>query len=149
MSEQNFGNVTLRPDGSFVIERNGLPYHVPDNEEFHDLFLKVAAYAAAHPEMVTPEPPPLEPDPPTAEELEAQFDAAVTARVEAFARKRGWDSLDRVGWQRGAYAGDAEAVNAAYDATWAAALPMVEDVKAGIVSVDNAVAKLPALMWPE
>jgi hypothetical protein len=57
--ERNFGNVTLRPDGSFVIQRNGAPYHVPENEEFHALFSEIAAYILAHPEMVTPEPPPL------------------------------------------------------------------------------------------
>jgi hypothetical protein len=75
MSNKNFGSVIIRPDGSFVIERNGLPYHVPDNEEFAELWAEVFVYAEAHPDRVTPEPPP---EPPTTEEQEAVRQAEIT-----------------------------------------------------------------------
>jgi len=60
----DFGEVIRREDGSFVINRNGSPYHVPDNDEFHELYLQVQAYVNANPDKVSPEPPPEPPPPP-------------------------------------------------------------------------------------
>ena len=48
----DFGKITRRPDGSFVIRRRGWPFHVPDHGEFRGLFSEIAAYARARPEMV-------------------------------------------------------------------------------------------------
>jgi len=62
---EDFGIVYQRPDGSFVINKDGnpkLPYHVPNHGEFAGLYAKVKAYADANPEMVKPEEHP-EPDP--------------------------------------------------------------------------------------
>ena len=55
-------------DGSYVVTRNGLPYHVPaDVEEYKDFFAQLDEYAKAHLEVVTEEHPYV----PTAEELAA------------------------------------------------------------------------------
>ena len=45
-------------DNSYVIEKNGLPYHVPNEGEFIDEWEQVNAYAEAHPEEVILEYPP-------------------------------------------------------------------------------------------
>ena len=52
-------------DGSFVIDKNGLPYHVPNEGEFADEWAEINAYAEAHPEEVILE----EPYVPTEEEI--------------------------------------------------------------------------------
>ena len=44
-------------DGSFVIDKNGLPYHVPNEGEFADEWAEINAYAEAHPEEVILEEP--------------------------------------------------------------------------------------------
>lgn len=56
-------------DDSFVIQKNGAPYHVyPYAAEFAQEWDEVFAYAEAHPEMVTEEGPYVPPVP-TTEEL--------------------------------------------------------------------------------
>jgi hypothetical protein len=63
----NFGEITQRIDGTYVITYNGYPYHViPDDP--HGLFSEVEEYAAANPDKVTIEQPPA---PPTLEEIKA------------------------------------------------------------------------------
>ena len=57
--------ITKRADGSYVIEKNGYPYHVPTD---WPEWTEIAAYAEAHPEEVTIEYPP-EPYEPTFAEL--------------------------------------------------------------------------------
>ena len=39
-------------DNSYVIVKNGMPYHVPNEGEFVDEWAEVNAYAEAHPEEV-------------------------------------------------------------------------------------------------
>lgn len=52
-------------DNSYVIVKNGLPYHVPNEGEFADEWAEINAYAEEHPEEVTLE----EPHEPTEEEI--------------------------------------------------------------------------------
>ena len=61
--EPDYGEVTLRDDGSFVVTKNGLPYHVPNIEGFADEFKAITKYAEKYPDKVKPEPP-LPPPPP-------------------------------------------------------------------------------------
>ena len=71
--------ITRRTDKSYVITRNGLPYHVPDSGKWRDLWAEVDAWAQAHPEQVTEEPaPPV----PTEEELLARAKAIKTAELD-------------------------------------------------------------------
>ena len=45
-------------NNSYVIVKNGLPYHVPNEGEFVDEWKQVNAYVEAHPDEVTLEYPP-------------------------------------------------------------------------------------------
>ena len=44
-------------DNSYVIDKNGLPYHVPNEGEFAEEWAEINAYAEEHPEEVTLEEP--------------------------------------------------------------------------------------------
>jgi hypothetical protein len=143
--------ITRRPDGSYVIVRNGMPYHAPNQDEWAGLWAEIHAYAQAHPEAVEAEPAP---PPPTEAELraqrEAEFNAAITARLNAFAALKQYDDISaaRLAALSSEYAADGQAAQAAYDATWTAAIAIWEDVASGTISVEAAVAQLPALTWP-
>lgn len=57
----DLSSVLVRPDGSFVITWinspfGDVPYHVPDNEEFHGMYTELAEYRKAHPECFSPDP---------------------------------------------------------------------------------------------
>ena len=97
------------------------------------------------------DPPP--PPPPTPEDeekrREANFNTAINARLQVWIAECGWDSLDRVLAQTGLFALDAQTVQAAYDETWAAAIPLFPAVIAGVMTIEEAVSALPALVWPE
>lgn len=61
-------------DNSYVIDKNGLPYHVPNEGEFADEWTEINAYAEEHPDEVILE----EPYVPTEEEIaEAEKQAAI------------------------------------------------------------------------
>ena len=61
-------------DNSYVIEKNGMPYHVPNEGEFADEWTEINAYAEEHPDEVILE----EPYVPTEEEIaEAEKQAAI------------------------------------------------------------------------
>lgn len=68
---KRYENIIHRPfDDSYVITKNDMPYHVPNNDEFKEEWDKVHAYAIAHPEWVTEEQP-YTPPIPTFEEAKA------------------------------------------------------------------------------
>jgi hypothetical protein len=89
------------------------------------------------------------PPPPTPDQLAAQFDAAINAVLFTFVQAGGWVSLDRVLAQTGAYAADAQQAQAGYDQIWEAAIPLIPQVTAGTLSVEDALAQLPELVWLE
>ncbi|MDR2075954.1 MAG: hypothetical protein LBP61_03340 [Desulfovibrio sp.] len=69
-----FSNIIYRSlDDSYVIDGPCGPYHVQNNEEFHELWTEIAAYAAAHPELVAREPPPAPEEPITKRRMEILF----------------------------------------------------------------------------
>lgn len=71
-------------DNSYVIEKNGLPYHVPNEGEFAAEWAEINAYAEAHPDEVTIE----EPYVPTEEEIaEAERAQAEAQAVSLLAAK--------------------------------------------------------------
>ena len=75
-----FQCVSHRPwDDSYVIDRNGLPYHVPNLGEWTELWAEVHAYAQAHPEEVTEE----QPWAPSLDDVKAAKLAEVDAAYEA------------------------------------------------------------------
>lgn len=69
---ERYENIIHRTfDNSYVITKNGMPYHVCSNvEEFEEEWKAVNAYAKAHPECVTEEQPYVPPVP-TFEEAKA------------------------------------------------------------------------------
>lgn len=86
----NYGQIIHRTaDDSYVITKNGMPYHVyPYAAEFAEEWDAVFTYAKAHPECVTEEEP-YEPPVPTLEEVKAakisEIKAAfVAAEAEGF-----------------------------------------------------------------
>lgn len=81
-------NITKRTiDNSYVIEKNGMPYHVPNEGEFVEEWAEVNAYAEAHPEEVELEYPP-QSYTPTEEEI---FIAAVAEK-----RAKIWGAGDAI-----------------------------------------------------
>lgn len=83
MSSWKNSPIIRRHDGSYVVAHGGYPqYHVPDDQEFHNWWMEIDAYAQEHPDQVTDEPAP--PEPTEAELLEiakasktAEFDRAM------------------------------------------------------------------------
>ncbi len=47
-----YKNIQKKADGSFVLEKNGYPYHLPNTDEFKEEYEFVEKYAAAYPEEV-------------------------------------------------------------------------------------------------
>ena len=85
----DLSSVLVRPDGSFVITWinspfGDVPYHVPDNEEFHGMYTELAEYRKAHPECFSPDPDFQEP---SLDDLKsarkAQIDAETSAAILA------------------------------------------------------------------
>ena len=66
-------------DNSYVIDKNGLPYHIPNEGEFADEWAEINAYAEAHPDEVILE----EPYVPTEEEIAAAELAAAKREADA------------------------------------------------------------------
>ncbi|WP_302456769.1 hypothetical protein [Bilophila wadsworthia] len=77
----NYHNIIHRTsDDSYVITKNGFPYHVyPYAAEFAQEWDEVFAYAEAHPECVTEEQPYVPPVPTRGGERKAAVEAAATA----------------------------------------------------------------------
>ena len=78
----DYGQIIHRTaDDSYVITKNGMPYHVyPYAAEFAQEWDEVFAYAEAHPECVTEEQPYVPPVP-TTEELAARVRAERDRRI--------------------------------------------------------------------
>ena len=77
----SFANITRRADGSYIITRDGRPFHVPYQGEFAQLWGEVHSYALIHPDKVTEESTP-EPALPTLNQARAEAVQAV--------KDRGW-----------------------------------------------------------
>lgn len=73
--------IIKRLDGSYVITKNGYPYHVTQDGDTADEWAAVNAYAKAHPEEVTEVTPP--PAPTLAEMKEAKKAELARARYSA------------------------------------------------------------------
>jgi hypothetical protein len=86
----------------------------------------------------------------TPEELEAAFSALVTARLNAFAALKQYDDITsaRLAALSSEFTADGQAAQAAYDATWTAAIALMPQVRNGELTPEQAVEQLPALAWP-
>lgn len=95
-------------------------------------------------------------DAPSAEEMIASVQQAVQERLDAFARTRAYDGiLSAATYATSAvpkFAAEGQCAVQARDATWAACYQIMADVQAGMramPSVDDVLAELPALEWPQ
>lgn len=48
-----YKNIQKKTDGSYVLEKNGMPYHIPNTGEFAEEYDFINKYAEAYPEEVT------------------------------------------------------------------------------------------------
>ena len=79
----DYGQIIHRTfDDSYVVTKNSMPYHVPNEGEFAEEWAEVRAYAEAHPECVVVEQPYVPPVP-TLEELKAAKKARIDAETSA------------------------------------------------------------------
>ena len=157
LAEVDRSSITRRvADGSYVVQKNGLPYHVPNSEDFADFFSQLDEYASAHPEAVKEERPHV----PTEEEkitaLKSDYEATVERWLAAFAATRGYKVSNM-----GAYANSTNPTfkaEALYyielqDRTWEACYEILNAVLAGtrpVPTKDELYAELPvsAAQWP-
>jgi hypothetical protein len=147
-----FSNILKRTaDNSYVLDRNGMPYHVPNEGEFTSLWKLINAYANAHPGEVTLEYPPPPPPEPTPDEREAEFKSAVQQRLNAFAGEKDYNlgiaAAIAVSKDSSKYAADCAIMQAAYDHSWEAAYNLLPNVRSGEFTIEQALAQLPVLTW--
>jgi hypothetical protein len=132
-----------RPDGSFVATVKGLPYHIIESDP-----LFAEAQIAGEDAPFEPGPPP-----PTLEQLQAGYTAAIEAHVEATARARGYTSAVSCATYAGSTVPAWQAEGAAFvawrDDVWTAALAMLAAVQAGGAIPESPIAGLPEMEWPE
>jgi hypothetical protein len=142
--------ILTRADGSYVITHDGLPYHVPAEEPMHG---EVAAYAALHPGAVFPEPGEQPNDNEQQNWLQQGFEYLVRKRLNEFAQTKDYDEIVAAcsysTSTNATYAAEGQYCVDARDATWAAAIALVPDVRAGTLTPEQAIARLPALAWPD
>lgn len=95
-------------------------------------------------------------DAPSADEMIASVQQAVQQRLDDFARTRAYDGiLSAATYAASAvpkFAAEGQYAVQARDATWAACYQIMADVQAGMramPSVEDVLAELPALEWPQ
>jgi hypothetical protein len=89
------------------------------------------------------------PPAPTADALEAQFKAAIDARLDAFAKAKDYDDILSARLASDDYEADGQIARAAWSAAWKAAIAIWEQVTSGALTIEQALEQLPALEWPE
>jgi len=140
-----------RPDGTFVADLGFGPYHViPDDAVAPaGLWDWAVGEAARLGDDLLFEPGP---SPPTREQMQAGYTAAIEAHVEATARARGYTSAVSCATYAAstipAWKAESVAFVAWRDAVWTAALASLEAVKAGGPIPDNPLTGLPQMQWP-
>lgn len=160
----DFTTIIKRQDGSYVVQMDGMPYHVPSGMRgYADLWQQVDEYAKEHPEVVTEEAPYVAPEP-TLEELVERayndFDSRVEARLDAFAATRRYSSInsacsyststDPVFRAEGEYC--VQARDATYRKCYDLLSEYMPDVLTGkrpIPTWEEIEAQLPPLVWPD
>lgn len=98
---------------------------------------------------------PLPVDPPTPEQIQADFTARIQQRLDTFAATRGYDGIlsacTYAASANAQFSKEGQYCAAARDATWAKGYEVMNAVKAGTRSMPTwaqLVSELPALAWP-
>jgi len=97
-----------------------------------------------------------DPPPPTMDETQARYTAAIQARLDGFAQTRGYDSIHTAATYANStdpqFRAEGEMCLALRDATWRACYAVMGAVLAGqrpLPSLDDLLSELPPLVWPE
>lgn len=85
------------------------------------------------------------------DELVKEFEEAVAARLDAFAKEKQYDNMDkaRLASLTQEFKADGEFANQLYDTIWSAAFALEDQIRAGTMNIENALAGLPEMLWPE
>jgi hypothetical protein len=140
-----------RPDGTFVADLGRGPYHVIPNDAVAPagLWDWAVGEAARLGDDLQFEPGP---PPPTPEQMQAGYTAAIEAHVEATARARGYTSAVSCATYAASTIPAWQAEGAAFvawrDDVWTAALAMLAAVQAGGAIPESPIAGLPEMEWP-
>ena len=140
-----------RPDGTFVADLGRGPYHVIPNDAVAPagLWHWAVREAARLGDDLQFEPGP---PPPTPEQMQAAYTAAIEAHVEATARSRGYTSAVSCATYAASTIPAWQAEGAAFvawrDDVWTAALAMLAAVQAGGAIPESPIAGLPEMEWP-
>lgn len=51
--EEIYKDIKRKEDDSFIVMKNGYPYHIPNNEEFQEEYLLISDYIAQYPDKIT------------------------------------------------------------------------------------------------
>lgn len=137
---------------NYVIKDGETKVPIANTPEFPNTNPDYLAYKAWLAAGGVPEPA----DAPSAEEMIASVQQAVQERIDAFARTRAYDGiLSAATYAASAvpkFAAEGQYAVQARDATWAACYQIMADVQAGtraMPSVEDVLAELPALEWPQ
>ena len=140
-----------RPDGTFVADLGRGPYHVIPNDAVAPagLWDWAVGEAARLGDDLQFEPGP---PPPTPEQMQAGYTAAIEAHVDATARARGYTSAVSCATYAASTIPAWQAEGAAFvawrDDVWTAALAMLAAVQAGGAIPESPIAGLPEMEWP-
>ena len=102
-----------------------------------------------------PEPEPI-PEPQTPEQIIAQYTAGVQQHLDAFARTRNYDGILSAATYATStvpkFAAEGQYAVETRDATWAKSYEVMAEVEAGtrpMPTLEELIAELPALVWPQ
>ena len=97
-----------------------------------------------------------DPPPPTTEQIIAQYTAGVQQHLDSFARTRNYDSIMSAATYATStvpkFKAEGQYAVEARDATWAKCYEVLAEVEAGtrpMPTLDELLAELPALVWPQ
>lgn len=128
-------------------------YYSPDGNaevwnEIPDGYFTPEEWLAAHPLQL--------PAPPTQEELQRQFTDSIQAHLDGFARTRNYDNIMSAATYATStvpkFAAEGQYAVEARDATWAKGYEILDAVISGqrpMPTIEEVIAELPALAWPE
>jgi hypothetical protein len=104
----------------------------------------LAMYGIEH--VPDPEPTPVVPTP---DQLEEDFKQRIDQRLEAFAKEKGYDTMDkaRLAALSVDFSDDGRVANTVYGVTWTTAIALIPEVREGTLSIPDAVDQLPSLRW--
>ena len=168
----HYNNIRIKQDGSYIINLNGMDYHVTQEYPAHGAYTyaNLHAYVGAHPDEVTNYVEPLPPEPETkqynVEDAITKVKTLIQARLDNFARTLTYDSILSATTYavstNAVYAIEGQYCTEMRDKTWDTAFVILTQIQGEIAGDDKTFtetelaeiwemieAQLPPLAWPE